>query len=125
MAFGETAAMTQPENKMIEDPLNRMMERLDLDTSKIVGVWTDPIMLLLGLVAWGSRVWRESRKPGDGPSDDRPPDTEPDPEPPEEEKKDEAPKDKKPGKDNEKDPEEQLESIDAPDSVREGLPGHG
>lgn len=124
MAFGENAAMTQPENKMIGDPLNRMMERLDLDTSQMVGVWTDPIMLLLGLIAWGSRVWRESRKPGDGPSDDRPPEEDPPPPDPEEEKR-KIPTDKKLSKDNEKDPEPQLEVIVAPDEVREGLPGHG
>ncbi len=68
MAFGEEARMTDAEYKMSEEPLQRQLERLDFQAAEMVGSYMDPIVLILGFLGWGSRIWRLKSRPDD---DDR------------------------------------------------------
>jgi len=54
----EEARMTRGEQKMIADPLQRILERLDIEASEKVGTYSDPVLLFLGLLTWGSRLFR-------------------------------------------------------------------
>lgn len=56
-AFGDECALTSSERDMIEPPFARIMARLNPATSAIVEKYSDPILLAVGLMAWGSRLW--------------------------------------------------------------------
>jgi hypothetical protein len=57
--LGPGARMDDEERKMIEEPMERIMERLDPGTSAMLEKWTDPVLLAFGFVTWGVRVWAE------------------------------------------------------------------
>jgi hypothetical protein len=65
--------MTTLERELIEEPLARIMARLDPGTSAALERWTDPVLLIFGLGTWGIRVASEMAdgedNPGAGPSD--------------------------------------------------------
>lgn len=121
MSLGDECRMTTTEQAMISDPLKRIMERADKETNEIISQWSDPIMLVLGLTAWGVRVWKivEARNPkgdDDGPSNWR---DEEEPEPP-------APSPiRVPVGRNGNHPNDEPVSLTAPtpDQVREALTG--
>lgn len=56
--FGDECSMTDTDRELIEKPLARIMARLDEETSEAVDKWIDPVMLMFGVMAWGSRVYR-------------------------------------------------------------------
>ena len=79
MAFGEIARMTPEEQRAIEEPLGRIMARMSPTTNALISKWTDPIMLLTAVFAWGARVYvdiqiEDAEEPpeGPGPSDELP-----------------------------------------------------
>lgn len=51
-------AMTADERAMIEPPLYRILERLDPGLSSTMEKFTDPVMLGMGLVMWGLRIFQ-------------------------------------------------------------------
>lgn len=55
-AFGDYAAMTEQEREMIEPPLSRMVEKIDLANNELLQKWSDPLLVLFGLGLWGWRV---------------------------------------------------------------------
>lgn len=73
MAWGNAARMNDTERGMITPPLERILSRLGPGINNYVSAWGDPIMLIMGLIAWGSRISRINRKPE--------PEPEPKPEP--------------------------------------------
>lgn len=75
MAWGDAAKMTPVESGMITPPLERILARLGPALNNQVSAWGDPIMLLMGLIAWGSRISRTNRLK------ETPPEPEPNPEP--------------------------------------------
>jgi flagellar biosynthesis/type III secretory pathway M-ring protein FliF/YscJ len=54
----EEARMTKGEYKTINDPLQRQLERLDIAASEKVGMYSDPVLLFMGLAIWSSRLFR-------------------------------------------------------------------
>jgi hypothetical protein len=63
--FGDEARMTEGEREMITPPLTRILARLEPATADIIDRWADPIVLLFGFIAYGSRVYalqQEKRK---------------------------------------------------------------
>lgn len=61
VGLGIDAAMTDFERQMIEPPLTRMLARYT-DLSDKIAQFSDPVMLLIGLGAWGARL-AATRKP--------------------------------------------------------------
>lgn len=55
-AFGDYAAMNEQERDMIEPPLSRMIEKIDLAENELIQRWSDPILVVFGLGLWGWRV---------------------------------------------------------------------
>lgn len=68
MAFGASASMNETERGMLQEPMERILMRLDLTSSEALARWSDPVLLVMGLVAWGSRLMRE-RSASNPPSD--------------------------------------------------------
>lgn len=62
MAFGPKCAMTKDERKMMSEPLERMLKRLPNYVADKMSVYVDPILFVMGLVAWGSRIARIKRE---------------------------------------------------------------
>lgn len=60
LLYGSGAQMTSAEKKLIQEPLERVLQRFDIVKSGVMGQWVDPIMLVMGLAAWGSRLRREN-----------------------------------------------------------------
>lgn len=79
MAFGPQAAMNDFERQFIQEPLERILMRMDVASAEIVNRWSDPIMLAMGLIIWGSRISRLQSERHSGPEDDgnSPPDDHP------------------------------------------------
>lgn len=117
--FGEQARMNRGEQMMIENSMQRILERLDIQESEAVARYSDPLMLIMGLIGWGARVWRDSRKSDDDDRGDQK--KEPEPKPPEDEKK-------KPSGDNDRNHEEEIAdtvtATKAPKHIQEMLTGH-
>lgn len=65
---------------MIEEPLQRVLERLDAQAAGMVGSYMDPLVLFLGFLGWGARIWRLKFRSDD--DDDRGRKDQPEPEPP-------------------------------------------
>lgn len=70
MSLGDECKMTEAERRTMEKPLQRIIERLDPETNEAVSQYADPILLILGLFAWGVRIWRVTSARDDG--DDHP-----------------------------------------------------
>ncbi len=62
MAPPRSAGMTAEERVLIEEPLARILSRLDEQTSKLISIWADPIILLVGLLSYTSRVMSIARE---------------------------------------------------------------
>jgi hypothetical protein len=75
MLWGENAKMNPTENGMITPPLERILGRLGPGINNYVSAWGDPIMLLMGLIAWGSRVSRLNRLNAPAPQPEPEPET--------------------------------------------------
>lgn len=75
MAFGEDARMTAAEQKMILEPLSRMMARVDPAVNDALQKWTDPILILFGIATWGLRLYaiQKDREDDNGPGPKTPP----------------------------------------------------
>lgn len=79
MAFGPLASMNEFERLTLQEPLERILQRIDLTSSEALAKWSDPILLVMGISAWASRVIRErqeQRKPphfNTGNDDNNPP----------------------------------------------------
>lgn len=58
MAWGEKCAMTKAERKMLQEPLERILARFPQAQIAAVTPFVDPLLLLMGLISWGSRVSR-------------------------------------------------------------------
>lgn len=65
LGFGADAAMNREERRMLSEPLDRMIAKLPANRVMQLTQYVDPLMLLIGLVAWGSRIARlkEQAKP--------------------------------------------------------------
>jgi hypothetical protein len=61
----EEARMTKGEYKTINDPLQRQLERLDIAASEKVGMYSDPVLLFMGLAIWSSRLFRLQKEKGE------------------------------------------------------------
>lgn len=59
MFYGSSASMNDYEREMMEPPLERMLMRLDIVSAEALSKWSDPLLFLMGLTAWISRVTRE------------------------------------------------------------------
>lgn len=112
MAFGPLASMNEFERSTLQEPLERILQRIDLTSSEALAKWSDPILLVMGLTAWASRVMRERqeqhRPPGFNPNngDDKPPEP------------------KKPEPDNGRTEEVVLvEQMRPPDQIAKGIKG--
>lgn len=69
MLWGSEAMMTPPEREMLSAPLERILSRMEFAQTEAVKKMTDPILLIMGLVAWGSRISRQqaAKKPKETP----------------------------------------------------------
>lgn len=66
MVLGPDAGMNDFERLMIQEPLERILSRMEWETGEAVNRWMDPIMVIIGLIGWGGRllqVAEEKRKP--------------------------------------------------------------
>lgn len=50
--------MLPVERELIEAPLQRMMKRLDPAITGAIEKYTDPLLVVMGLITWGARVWQ-------------------------------------------------------------------
>lgn len=57
--IGPDAGMTESERNMIQVPLGKMFDRMSPEVQEAVDKWVDPLTLVFGLAAWGTRVWRQ------------------------------------------------------------------
>lgn len=62
MAVGPQYGMTKDERKMMQEPLDRIMARFPVAQLAAYGQYVDPLLLLMGLVSWGSRISRMKRE---------------------------------------------------------------
>jgi hypothetical protein len=62
IAFGENAGMLDYERELIKEPLERIIQRMDIVSSEALAKWSDPILLFMGLSAWITRVIREKKE---------------------------------------------------------------
>lgn len=60
--LGENASMQDYERDLIKEPLERILQRMDIVSSEALAKWSDPILLFMGLSAWITRVLRENRE---------------------------------------------------------------
>lgn len=51
--------MQPAERQMLGEPLERMLSRIEITQTEAVKKFTDPILFIMGLIAWGSRVYRQ------------------------------------------------------------------
>lgn len=58
MALGPQYAMTKEERKMMADPLDRIMAKFPAARVAQYSQFVDPLLLLMGLIGWGSRIMR-------------------------------------------------------------------
>lgn len=56
---GPGAVMNEGERAMLVEPLARMLAKLELTQNAVIQKYSDPVLFLMGLIAWGSRVIRE------------------------------------------------------------------
>lgn len=86
LSFGEGARMEPHERAIIEEPMARIMARMDPGTSAAIERWTDPILLIFGFASWGVRVYMDLAEQSGSDDDEtgwgRGPETEPEPPPP-------------------------------------------
>jgi hypothetical protein len=61
-AAGDAAAMKGYEKTLIQPPLERILEKYNVVNNALVSQYMDPVLLAMGLVAWGSRVSRLASK---------------------------------------------------------------
>lgn len=59
MSLGAKYAMTKDERKMMVEPLDRIMSRFPQAQLAQYSQFVDPLLLLMGVIAWGSRIMRE------------------------------------------------------------------
>lgn len=57
-AFGEAAHMNQTEKTMIAAPLERVLAKFNLGNNTVLDKYLDPVLLAMGLMAWGMRISR-------------------------------------------------------------------
>lgn len=57
LALGPECQMTPDEQRMISEPLSRIMARMTPETTELIDKYTDPVLLVFGLMAWGGRVF--------------------------------------------------------------------
>ena len=62
IAFGKDAGLLDYEKDMIKEPLERILQRMDITSSAALAKWSDPIMLFMGLSAWVTRIAREKKE---------------------------------------------------------------
>jgi hypothetical protein len=60
--IGPDGVMNEIEKTLIQEPLERIMGRLDWEVGETIGKWSDPILLVFGMVAWGSRLMDIARE---------------------------------------------------------------
>lgn len=75
MSMGAAYAMTKEERKMIAEPLDRIMARFPTAQLARYGQFVDPLLLLMGLISWGSRISRLKREESKGSGKPTPPPT--------------------------------------------------
>jgi len=59
MTLGPAARMLDYEKELIREPLERIIQRMDIVSSELISKWSDPVLFVMGMVAWMSRVIRE------------------------------------------------------------------
>lgn len=62
LAAGDEARMNDAERQVIQDSLQRIFERMDLDPTGRMAAIMDPLTILMGLTAWGIRITRLVRE---------------------------------------------------------------
>lgn len=62
MAFGDYARLNDTERAMIEEPLTRILAKVSPASLNLIGKYSDPVLLTMGLLAWFSRVSMESKR---------------------------------------------------------------
>jgi hypothetical protein len=62
MFYGSSASMNEYERDMMAPPLERMLMRLDIVSAEALSKWSDPILFIMGLTAWISRITREKEE---------------------------------------------------------------
>ena len=55
--FGRECEMSDIERDMIEEPLVRMISKVDPAKMQQVNDYTDPLLLMVGIAAWGYRIY--------------------------------------------------------------------
>lgn len=55
---GPEAALNSLERDLILAPMERILQKMDITLVEKMGAWSDPILLIMGLTAWASRVYR-------------------------------------------------------------------
>lgn len=56
-AWGDEARFTPSERRMIGEPLDRIMKRMDPGDAARFAAFSDPVFLGAGLLIWGMRIW--------------------------------------------------------------------
>ncbi len=62
MAFGDYARLNGTEKAMLEEPLTRMLAKVSPNSLNLIGKYSDPVLLMMGLLAWISRVTTERKR---------------------------------------------------------------
>ncbi len=50
--------MNKLERQSIEDSLSNILARMEPQALEAISQWTDPLVLVMGLISWGTRVAR-------------------------------------------------------------------
>lgn len=58
MALGPECALLPAERELIDEPLQRMLKRVDPTITGAIEKYTDPLLVTMGLITWGARVWQ-------------------------------------------------------------------
>ncbi len=85
MALGPECALLPVERELIDEPLQRMLKRVDPTITGAIEKYTDPLLVCMGLITWGARVWQiqlaklreararqEAQKPAAPPAEEAP-----------------------------------------------------
>lgn len=62
MIAGPQCKANDIERDMIEEPLERLIQKMDVGAVELLSVWADPIALVMGMAAWGGRIIRTMDK---------------------------------------------------------------
>ena len=58
MSLGPECVLQPNHREMIEQPLQRMLQRIDPTITGAIEKYTDPLLVTMGFISWGAYVWQ-------------------------------------------------------------------